>query len=478
MKESSAQLFFVTTLILVMNSCKSPSSARPDDDSDIPQVEIEVILQEGNSLPQVQLQTRPSNLLATDSRIGTGMGLTQYDLPHWESLLGALVDLGIKRISTSLPEGEEPILWDLPEDEFPQEYDLFIDGLNENGMIVNYVIHFWDKAGHARGESLSTPRFKTAEQIEDFMDYIRLIVGHYKGRIQYYTIWSEPDACGGSGIKCIEPGDYINLIRQVVPVIHEVDSLAKVSIAPNVLYFARSYLFTLLGSDIMPMVDMIQWHGLYDVIPNSEFYGNYYYEYPALIEQIKQTATVHGFDGEYWATEITWTSEEIPAGHAPDQPWEQLKTDKEVAKYFSRAIPMHLGMDVGANLMGFENPDSPWRYPTTQHLNTVMADARPTHLTVSIEGEATNIMSYGFTLADGDKLFTLWTNGVAVGDDPGVITTLTFPGLSAQKVVGIDVLNGFEQQLITSNEDNNLVINGLFVKDYAIIVRFFSPSSP
>jgi hypothetical protein len=377
-----------------------------------------------------------------------------------------------------MQEGEEPILWDWPEDEFPQEYDLFIDGLNENGVVVNYVIHFWDKAGHARGEELSTPRFKTAEQVEDFLDYIRLVVSHYKGRIQYYTIWTEPDACGGSGIKCIEPNDYIKLIRQTVPVIHEEDSLAKVSIAPVVLYHAREYLFTVLESDIMPMVDMIQWHGIYDVFPNSQFYGNYYYEYPALIEEIKQTASTHGFDGEYWGTEITWTSEEFPAGHAPDQPWEQLKTDKEVAKYYSRAFPMHLGMDVGIEPMGFADPNQPWWYPTRQNLFTQMAGATPTSLTVNIESEATDIMSYGFTLPNGDKLFALWTNGVAVEDDAGVITTLTFPGLSAQKVVGIDVLNGFEQQLITSDEDGNLVIHGLLVKDYAIFVRFSSALSP
>jgi len=40
------------------------------------------------------------------------------------------------------------------------------------------------------------------------------------------------------------------------------------------------------------------------------------------------------------------------------------------------------------------------------------------------------------------------------------------------QVTGVDVLNGFEQQLVTSDEDSNLVIRGLFAKDYPIIVRF------
>jgi photosystem II stability/assembly factor-like uncharacterized protein len=227
----------------------------------------------------------------------------------------------------------------------------------------------------------------------------------------------------------------------------------------------------------MTMVDVIQWHGIYDVLPNSEFYGNYYYEYPTLIEEIKQTASAHGFNGEYWGTELTWSSEEFPAGHAPDQPWGQPKTDKEAAKYYTRAILMQLGMDVGVGVKTWEQPNTPWTYPTIQNLYTLMAGTTPTSLTVNIESEATNIMSYGFTLPNGDMLFTLWTNGEAVDDDRGISTTLTFPGLSGQKVVGIDVLNGFEQQLITSDEDSNLVIRGLLVKDYEIIVRFTGDSS-
>lgn len=468
MKIASTQLLLVTVVILVLNSCTS------DSGSGTPYMEPDVILQEGNSLPKFQLLTRQSSQLVADTRIGTGAysSFWQNDLPHWESVLGELTDLGVKRVTTSLPEIEEPIFWGWPEDEFPQEYDLFIDGLIENGVAVNYMIHFWDKAGHASGDSLSTPRFKTAEQVEDYLDYVRFVVRHFRGRVQYYTIWSEPDNCGGDQIKCIEPNDYINLVRQTVPVIREEDSLAKVSIAPNVLYFAREYLFTVLESDIMTMVDVIQWHGIYDVLPNSEFYGNYYYEYPTLIEEIKQTASDHGFDGEYWGTELTWSSEEFPDGHAPDHPWAQPKIDKQAAKYYTRAILMQLGMDVGVGVKSFEQPNTPWTYPTIQNLYTVMAGTTPASLTVNIESEATNIMSYGFTQPNGDLLFALWTNGVAVDDDPGVITTLTFPGLSAQKVTGIDVLNGFEQQLITWDEDGNLVISGLLVKDYAIIVRF------
>lgn len=432
-----------------------------------------IVLQEGNSLPGFWLLTRLSSQLVADTRIGTGFYSSNLwrDIPHLDSILYDLTDFGVKRVDTSLNEVEPPIGWSRSEYDFPLEYDRFIDELNENGVAVNYMLHFWDKAGHASGKELSTPRFKTAEQVQDFLDYVRFVVGNFKGRVQYYTIWSEPDNCGPPQIKCIEPNDYINLAKQIIPIIRQEDPQAKVALAPNVLFFARDYLFTILRSDVMPMFDVIQWHGIYDVAPNIEFYGNYYYEYPSIIQEIKQTASAHGFQGEYWGTELTWCSEEFPSCHPPDHPWGIQKTDKLAAKYYARGIVMQLGMDVGVGFGGLESTAAPWTYPTIRNLNTVMAGTRPITLAVEIESEATNIMSYGFTSPNGDKLFALWTNGTAVDNDPGVNTTLTFPGLSARKVVGLDVLNGFEQELVTETENGNLVIRNLLVKDYPIILR-------
>jgi len=101
-----------------------------------------------------------------------------------------------------------------------------------------------------------------------------------------------------------------------------------------------------------------------------------------------------------------------------------------------------------------------------------MAGASPASLAVEIESAATDILSYGFALPDGDSLFALWTNGVAVDHDPGVRATIVFPGLSASKVIAIDVLHGYEQELIFEMVDGNLVIRNLLVLDYPIILRF------
>lgn len=433
-------------------------------------------LQEGNALVKLRLQTKPSGELA-HNRIGNDYGgfSLRDDLEEFlPLLLEEFTALGVKRVHTSMNEAEPPIDWSTgSEFVIPAGVDRFIDGLVENGVAINLLLHFWDKDGHAAGEELSSPRFKTEEQVQDFLEYVRFNVRHFKGRVQYYQIWSEPEAGCDSGIKCIEPLDYINLARQTIPVIREEDPQAKVVSAPNVLYHrdARNWLFAFLDSDVVQLFDVISWHPMYDAAPDIEFYGDYYYEYPSIIRAIKDTASASGFQGEYWGTDLTWWVTGDP-GKPSDQPWES-HTEIQSAKYYARVTVMQLGLDVGVGVQGLTSREYHvhWIYETMRNLSTVMAGARPDSLAVEIESAATNIMSYGFTLPNGDTLFALWTDGVAVDDDPGVRTTLTFPGLSAQEVIGIDVLNGFEQEMITDVEDGNLVIQDLLVKDYPIILR-------
>ena len=87
------------------------------------------------------------------------------------------------------------------------------------------------------------------------------------------------------------------------------------------------------------------------------------------------------------------------------------------------------------------------------------------------------LKSYGFSLPDGDKLLALWTDGIAVDDDIGVEATLIIPNLLAKKVVAIDVLNNFEQELIIRTEDGNTVIHNLLVKDYPVILHLIDVKS-
>jgi hypothetical protein len=411
-----------------------------------------------------------------DSGISLNFGqLWELDDDTRVSLLEEVTTLGVKRFETLFYEVEPQINWSAGSEFFISDAaDGLIDDLAPHGVAVDYVLHYWDKDGHAEGKELSTPRFKTQEQIDDFLEYIRFIVGHFKDRVQYYTLWTEPDACGDGGLKCIEPLDYINLAQQAIPVIREEDPQAKVVLAPVALFFARDWLFTVLESDVIEQFDVIKMHPFYDAAPDVEFAtddgvsgSDYYYEYPSLVQDIQQMASVNGFQGEYWGHDIGWWIIGDPR-NTGDQG--NSHTEPQSRKYLARVAVIHLGLGLGVGVEGVLSHERS-KYPIVRNLVTAMAGASPLSLAVEIESAAENIASYGFTLPNGDTLFALWTDGIAVDEDPGVNTTLTFPGLSASKVTGVDVLNGFEQELVFETETGDLVIRDLLVKDYPIFVR-------
>jgi len=188
------------------------------------------------------------------------------------------------------------------------------------------------------------------------------------------------------------------------------------------------------------------------------------------VQEIKDVASAHGFTGEYEADELNWLTLDQADPTIIQMDWPIAYSETKCAKYLARGIVMHLGMDVTVSQCLLTN--KPQLFHTRQNLCAIMAGAEPVSLPVDIQSEATNIKTLAFSLLNDDKLLALWADGVAVDNDPGIEATLTLPGFSAQKVVGIDVLNGFEQQLITSIEDGNLVIQNLLVRDYPIILRF------
>ncbi len=322
--------------------------------------------------------------------------------------------------------------------------------------------------------------FKEEEQIQGFLDYVQFIVHHFKDRVEYYEIFSEPDLVD-FGKPFIEVADYINLVRRTVPVIRQEYPEAKIVIPCTSSLDqkdVREYFFEVLESDVMSLVDVIAWH----IGPAPpEYKAKDYYNYPGLVQEIKDTASEHGFKGEYFIEELQWRTSKEP------HPVEYTEyTEMASAKYYGRGIVMNLGMDfayIGAG-PEFEYYDEvPYATRVVRNLGTIMAGVEPISLPLEIQSKAEsgfgcslacnsskNITYYSFSLPNDDKLVALWIDSKAVDDYPGIETTVTIPSFSAQRVMGIDMLNGFEQELITSIEDGNLIIDNLLVKDYPIIL--------
>jgi hypothetical protein len=422
-----------------------------------------LFLQQGNDLPRTQFLPQQSGELA-DNRIGAQFDSFGY--PEYYDL--GIYVRGVKRARVAIA-GLEPELvdWDKPEFSIDPSHDEVFTRMAGNGLTITYVLTFWDKLTYPGGEGAPCARFKTEGEIERYLEFVRFIVRHFKDRVQYFEIWNEPDIreyCP----KWIEAADYINLVKRTVPVIREEYPEAKITVGgvSNTRFpEAYTYLFDLLESDIMPLVDVVSWHPMYGTSPAYDLYKEYYYEYPAMVQKIKDVATIHGFVGEYQADEIGWST---PETAIPDQPWVYSPT--VAAKYFGRGILMHLGMDIGVGV-----PDD---NTMVRNLCTLMADAEPVDMPMQIQSTATNIVSYTFSLPDGDYLVGLWTDGIAVENDPGIGATLTITGFSASEVIGVDVLYGLEQELVTETENGSLVLRNLIVKDYPILIRFTGTTWP
>jgi hypothetical protein len=454
-------------------------------------VDTAVIIQEGNDLSKTQLQTKRSPELE-DNHISVGLG-TYYKagvpIPspfHFDSYGDdpeLVYSLGFKWMRISFDDFcGDPLDWQNVEIEsgnysikpevivsdnhklsgltYPATHPSIDEVISDYaGTGINIILNLGVGTGENRPDST---RFEAEKDVENYCNWVRFMVRHFKDRIRYYEIWNEPDSDFAGGNITWE--NYVKLVKRAAYVIREESPEAKIVVGgtSNLMNpYSHDYLFSILGSDIMPVVDAICWHPMYGTSPGDDCSREYYYDYPSIVREIKNVASAHGFGGEYIAEELHWKTYSSP--FEPEEPF----SEPLAGKYYARAIVMHRGLNVTVSIV----LRASCLFDIIPNLCTVMAGAAPINLPREIQSEVADIMSYSFSLSNGDKLLVLWTDGVAVVDDPGIEATVTLASFSAQKVVGIDVLNGFEQELITGNQNGTLVIEKLLVKDYPIILR-------
>ena len=428
------------------------------------------ILQTSNDGSKHLLVTYPSSELA-DNRLG-GMwnGLWQFDdQQDWEETFRyVILELGLKRARLTINSLEQ-VTGEYVEDMSQPEmsvisiHDALFSMVANAGVQITYTLTFWDKEGPHTEEVLSGPRFQTEDQIARYLEFAQFMVGHFKDRVQRFEIWNESNLSIPGQAIALE--DYLELTRRAIPVIRAASPAAMIQIGGTTGLReaeSREYLFSILTSDIMSSIDVVSWHPLYGESPANE--AAYYYAYPSIVREIRNTAEAHGFTGEYEADEITWWT----LGEVNDQPWRY--STLHAAKYYARGILTNLGLDCAVVMGGIGGrPDV---RPAIQNLCTVMAGHEAIDIPVDIDIETEGPVAYcAFRYPNGDRMLAVWTDGIAQDEDPGVPTTITFPGLTAATVTGIDVVQGFEQELVFETEGDSTIIRDLLVKDYPTLIR-------
>jgi hypothetical protein len=434
-------------------------------------------LQAGNTQPITKFQAKESEKLK-DNRIGDMWVLDVFTEDYAEEFVDRINEVGLKWTRLSIDWFD----WDEIEENgayskhhiYPNQ-DKVITDLKSNGIKVKYTLLFWDEAINieAKEGEEEYSRFKTEEEIQRYLDYVKFIVSHFKGRIEYYEILNEQNHNEGTQQK-VKLDDYINLVKRVVPIIRKEDPNAKIvagSVSDLRRTEPREYFLGFIESDVLPLVDGISFHPMYGVSPEYDVLRQYYQDYPSFMQEIKDTASAHGFEGEYFADELSWRT---PIDPHPDESWTYSET--KAAKYFARGIVMNLGMGLTTGLALESQEELPLMMGAIKNLCTAMAGADPINLPLEIQTQAKDIKSYSFSLSNGDNLIALWTDGIAVDEDPGADVTLTISNLSAQKAMGIDVLKGYQQPIKINNKNGDLAIQNLLIRDYPLILHISKPS--
>ena len=418
-------------------------------------------LQLGDNQPLAALTLKPVTQL-TSTGIGDMFPLDEY--PHgcdfdtnWQ--LTHVDDLRLTWVRLSV----DPMEWEIAKAfamlsrwSIDPCQDGTITRLAAKGETMLMTIVYWDKTLNAT----RPPDYTNEREVQSYLDYAKFLVDHYKDRIHYWEILNEPVS---------SLADYLNLVRQAIPVIRGEDPEAKIVAGGGRDPLTQpdlDWIRGLLRSDVVAQLDGIDLHPMYGASPQYKDTAAYYRGYPEMIRGFQQIARDRGFRGEWIAEEMCWRT---PLNPNPDEPWTYSPTI--AAKYYARGAVINRGLGLWAGLGG-ENYDSIEPIPTVvRNLSSPLEGATPATFDVSIETQAPNVVSYMFARQDGSKIVALWADGSAADESVGLPATVTIDGLAGSTVEAIDVLHGTSQQLITSASNGGVVVKDLLVKDYPILIR-------
>lgn len=95
-----------------------------------------------------------------------------------------------------------------------EKYDQLVDEAEATGMEL--IVRLSNPPGWTRvqgeGEN-NVDTFAPPDNLQDFADYVSAVVGRYRGRINYYQLWNEPNIYPEWGSYQIDPEGYVELLK-------------------------------------------------------------------------------------------------------------------------------------------------------------------------------------------------------------------------------------------------------------------------
>lgn len=109
------------------------------------------------------------------------------------------------------------------------KYDQIVDLAEKYGMQLIVRISNppgWTRAAGAGENNVDT--FAPPDNVQDFADFVNAVVSRYRGRVQYYQLWNEPNIYPEWGTRAISPEDYVTLLKAGAEAARAADPDAKI----------------------------------------------------------------------------------------------------------------------------------------------------------------------------------------------------------------------------------------------------------
>jgi len=348
------------------------------------------------------------------------------------------------------------------------------------------------------------PPPRKEEHVQGYLNFVRFMVSHFKGRVHTWEVWNEPlhgNRRYGWGPGKEAEDKYIEIVKRAIPIIREEDPGAKILVSGQLHGRLAE-----VASQI-DIIDYIRWGGQRNL--NTADYRSSHLQFPKFMKWVRD----HGFKGKYiFSLENRWHG----APYLNPKTWLSQTSEMQQAKILARTMTRHAAMgvvsfwnetwnsalttgDVGLLRHGFNAGPSHTMSPRPGYyiyrtLCTIFNNAHPDpdfefdldgvgfkditdfspSVQVGFEGNAIReiIATWPFRNDAGERLLAMWMKGNPDRRDvnPGARLAVELP-YKASRVTGIDTLNGVEQELNLVDKDGTTRINDLIVYDYPLVLR-------
>jgi hypothetical protein len=168
-------------------------------------------------------------------------------------------------------------------------YDALVDKAKASGKKVLGVLGYDTWRIH---EDRNTHKYIPPEKLPAFLDYVRETVRHFRGRVDAWCVWNEPNFIFWNGTRA----EYFELARQAAGAVREADDAAVLlggAFNRGVFGLPEDFIRGLFESGAMEQADGVAFHP-YELNPART---------ARLYDQFRAIVDDYGFGDKIWLTE-------------------------------------------------------------------------------------------------------------------------------------------------------------------------------